>query len=91
MSYLAREDAAPRPPSLEVIRGLTYTDPAQIFNREECVRSDWQFYKALPIDNHHRIKEPLPLLPVNEPHVPARRGQSQRYVLINDHHLVLEK
>jgi DNA-directed RNA polymerase specialized sigma24 family protein len=33
MSYLAREDAAPRPPSLEVIRGLTYTDSAQIFNR----------------------------------------------------------
>jgi hypothetical protein len=33
MSYIAREDAAPRPPSLAVIRGLTYTDSGQIFNR----------------------------------------------------------
>src|SRR5690349_13380195 len=33
MSYIAREDAAPCVPSLEVIRGLTYTDSAQIFNR----------------------------------------------------------
>jgi sigma-70-like protein len=33
MSYIAREDAAPRLPLLGVIRGLTYTDSAQIFNR----------------------------------------------------------
>jgi DNA-directed RNA polymerase specialized sigma24 family protein len=33
MSYIAREDAAPYVPSFAVIRGLTYTDSAQIFNR----------------------------------------------------------
>lgn len=33
MSHIAPEDASPRPPSLAVIRGLTYTDRAQIFNR----------------------------------------------------------
>jgi len=33
MSFIARDDAAPCVPSLAVIRGLTYTDSAQIFNR----------------------------------------------------------
>jgi DNA-directed RNA polymerase specialized sigma24 family protein len=33
MSHIAREHAAPGLPSLVVIRGLTYTDAAQIFNR----------------------------------------------------------
>jgi len=33
MSLVSREDAAHNLPSLAVIHGLTYTDPAQIFNR----------------------------------------------------------
>src|SRR5690348_16387337 len=33
MNHIASEDASPGLPSLAVIRGLTYTDPAQIFNR----------------------------------------------------------
>jgi hypothetical protein len=33
MSHIAPEDASPHLPSLAVIRGLTYTDRAQIFNR----------------------------------------------------------
>src|SRR5690242_9334408 len=33
MSHVAREHAAPGPPSLAVIRGLTYTDASEVFNR----------------------------------------------------------